>query len=86
MEKKSILLKVYQKIVYQLDNGINSNFNEYLTYYNRINEDHEDSIVQIKESFYKMAFCIEVRKTTKFRLMEKEESDTWYEEFKSSRV
>ena len=84
--KEDILHAVYRKIVNELDNGINSNFNEYLLTYNRINKGHNDSLDEIKKSFYQMAFCIEVRKTTLFREIERGECDVWYDAFETSRI
>ena len=84
--KKLILEMVYRKIVFELDNGINSNFNDYLNIYNLINKGHKDSLEVIKKSFYQMAFCISVRKTTKYHFIEREECDYWFDVFTSLRV
>lgn len=79
-EKRRILKEVFKRIVYELDNGINSNFDEYKTYYDKSNQGHNDSLEDIRKSFYQMAFCIEVRKTTVFNDIERDECDVWYDE------
>ena len=84
--KEEILHAVYRKIVFELDNGINSNFHDYHNVYNLINKGHKDSLEVIKKSFYQMAFCIEVRKTTLFRDIERGECDVWYDAFEASRI
>ena len=80
-EKRRILKEVYKRIVYELDNGINSNFDEYKTYYDKSNQGHNDSLEDIRKSFYQMAFCIEVRKTTVFNDIERGDCDEYYDEF-----
>ena len=80
-EKRRILKDVFKRIVYELDNGINSNFDEYKRVYDKINEGHNKSLEEIKTSFYQMAFCIEVRKTTVLTDIERDESDEYYDEF-----
>lgn len=80
-EKRSILKDVYKRIIYELDNGINSNFNEYKRVYDKINKGHNKSLEEIKTSFYQMAFCIEVRKTTVFDDIERGDCDEYYDEF-----
>ena len=80
IEKRRILKEVFKRIVIQLDNGINSNFDEYKRVYDIINEGHNKSLEEIKTSFYQMAFCIEVRKTTVFDDIERDECDVWYDE------
>ena len=79
-EKRRILKEVYKRIVYELDNGINSNFDEYKTYYDKSNQGHNDSLEDIRKSFYQMAFCIEVRKTTVLIDIERGECDVLYNE------
>ncbi len=79
-EKRRILKEVYKRIVYELDNGINSNFDEYKTYYDKSNQGHNDSLEDIKKSFYQMAFCVEVRKTTVLTEIERGECDVLYNE------
>jgi hypothetical protein len=81
LEKRRILKDVFRRIIYQLDNGINSNFNEYKIVYDTINEGHNHSLDEIRKSFYQMAFCIEVRKTTVLVDIKRDEIDEWYEEF-----
>jgi hypothetical protein len=85
-EKRRILKEVYKRIVYELDNGINSNFDEYKTYYDKSNQGHNDSLEDIRKSFYQMAFCIEVRKTTVFNDIERGDCDEYYDEFVILRV
>ena len=85
-EKIKILEEVFHRIIYKLDNGIDSNFDEYKIVYDRINDGHNDSIDQIRKSFYQMAFCIEVRKTTIYAGIEREECDYWYDKIASLRV
>ncbi len=80
-EKRRILKEVFKRIVYELDNGINSNFDEYKTYYDRSNEGHNDPLEDIIKSFYQMAFCIEVRKTTVLNDIERDECDVWFNQF-----
>jgi hypothetical protein len=80
-EKIKILEEVFHRIIYKLDNGIDSNFDEYKIVYDRINDGHNDSIDQIRKSFYQMAFCIEVRKTTIYSDIESTECNEWYEQF-----
>jgi hypothetical protein len=80
-EKRRILKEVFKRIVHQLDNGINSNFDEYREVYDKINEGHNKSLDEIKTSFYQMAFCIEVRKTTVLTDIERDECDEYYDEF-----
>ncbi len=82
-EKRRILMEVFKRIVYELDNGINSNFDEYKTYYDRSNEGHSDPLENIRKSFYQMAFSIEVRKTTVFTDIERDECDKWFDEFRA---
>jgi hypothetical protein len=82
-EKRRILKEVYKRIVYELDNGINSNFDEYKTYYDKSNKGHNDSLEDIRKSFYQMAFCIEVRKTTVLNDIERDECDKWFDEFRA---
>ncbi len=82
-EKRRILKEVYKRIVYELDNGINSNFDEYKTYYDRSNKGHNDPLEDIRKSFYQMAFCVEVRKTTVLTDIERGECDEYYNEFLS---
>ena len=60
---------------------VNSNFNEYLLTYNQINKGHKDSLDEIRKSFYQMAFCIEVRKTTKYFYLEREELGHFFDKF-----
>jgi hypothetical protein len=85
-EKRRILKEVFKRIVHQLDNGIDSNFDEYRRVYDKINEGHNKSLDEIKTSFYQMAFCIEVRKTTVFTDIERDECDEYYDEFVILRV
>ena len=80
-EKRRILKEVYKRIVYELDNGINSNFDEYKTYYDKSNQGHNDTLEDIRKSFYQMAFCIEVRKTTVLIDIERGDCDEYYDEF-----
>jgi hypothetical protein len=80
-EKRRILKIIFKRIVYQLDNGINSNFNEYKSIYDKINVGHNKSVDEIRKSFYQMAFCIEVRKTTVLTDIERGECDEFYDEF-----
>ena len=82
-EKRRILKEVYKRIVYELDNGINSNFDEYKTYYDRSNKGNIDPLEDIRKSFYQMAFCVEVRKTTVLTDIERGECDEYYNEFLS---
>ena len=79
-EKRRILKEVYKRIVYELDNGINSNFDEYKRAYDKINEGHNKSLNEIKITFYQMAFCVEVRKTTVLTDIERGECDVLYNE------
>lgn len=79
--QKITLRRVFDKVVYELDNGINSDFNEYHRAYNLIHEGHKDSLEEIKRSFYEMAFAIEVRKTIGFEMMEREELAKIFDEF-----
>jgi hypothetical protein len=85
-DKKMILHEVFLKIIFELDNGINSNIGEYITSYNQINKGHRETFDEIKKSFYQMAFCIEVRKTTKYSNLEREECNAWFDEFMTLRV
>jgi len=80
-EKRRILMEVFKRIVYELDNGINSNFDEYKTYYDKSNQGHNDTLEDIRKSFYQMAFCIEVRKTTVLIDIERGDCDEYYDEF-----
>jgi len=82
-EKRRILKEVYKRIVYELDNGINSNFDEYKIVYDKINEGHNKSLDEIKTTFYQMAFCVEVRKTTVLTDIERGECDEYYDNFLS---
>ena len=63
-----------------------SNFDEYKTYYDKSNKGHNDSLEDIRKSFYQMAFCIEVRKTTVLNDIERDECDEYYDEFIILRV
>lgn len=81
--QKIILRRVFDKVVFELDNGINSNFKEYHRVYNLIHEGHNDSVEEIKRSFYEMAFVIEVRKTSGFEGLEREELAKIFDEFYS---
>lgn len=82
--QKITLRRVFDKVVYELDNGINSDFNEYHRVYNLIHEGHNDSLEEIKRSFKEMAFVIEVRKTSGFEGLEREEINDIFTEFKKS--
>lgn len=86
IEKRRILKDVFKRIVFQLDNGINSNFDEYKRVYDKINEGHNKSLEEIKTSFYQMAFCIEVRKTTVFNDIERDECDVLFKLFNELRI
>lgn len=72
-EMNRVLFNSFDKIKMELDRGENSNFQEYLDCYNEIFPSHSDSLEEIKKSFYEMAFCIEVRKTTKYFHKERKE-------------
>ena len=85
-EKRRILKEVFKRIVHQLDNGINSKFDEYRRVYDKINEGHNKTLDEIKTSFYQMAFCIEVRKTTVLTDIDRDECDEYYDEFVILRV
>jgi hypothetical protein len=80
-EMNKSLFNSFEKIKKELDRGENSNFQEYLDYYNEINIDHSDTVEEIKMSFYEMAFCIEVRKTTKYFYLEREELGHFFDKF-----
>jgi hypothetical protein len=82
-KKNTILNDVFTRIVFQLNNGIDSNFDEYKRVYDEINEGHNKSLEEIKTSFYQMAFCIEVRKTTVLTDIERDECDVLYNELKT---
>jgi hypothetical protein len=82
-QKRRILKVVFKRIVFELDSGINSNFDEYKTYYDRSNAGHNHPLEDIRKSFYQMAFSIEVRKTTVLTDIERDECDMWYDEFLS---
>ena len=82
-KKNRILKDVFTRIVFQLNNGIDSNFDEYKRVYDEINEGHNKSLEEIKTSFYQMAFCIEVRKTTVLTDIERDECDVLYNELKT---
>lgn len=49
----------------------------------QINEGHNKSLEEIKTSFYQMAFCIEVRKTTVLTDIERDECDVLYNELQT---
>lgn len=82
-KKNRILKDVFTRIVFQLNNGIDSNFDEYKRVYDEINEGHNKSLEEIKTSFYQMAFCIEVRKTTVLTDIERDECDVLYNELQT---
>jgi len=82
-KKNRILKDVFTRIVFQLNNGIDSNFDEYKRVYDKINEGHNKSLEEIKTSFYQMAFCIEVRKTTVLNDLERDECDVLYNELQT---
>jgi len=82
--QKITLKRIYDKVVYELDNQIKSDFNEYHRVYNLIHEDHSDTIQDIKRSFYEMAFVIEVRKTIGFEELDRGEINQLFEEFAKS--
>ena len=56
-EMNKSLFNSFDKIKMELDRGENSNFQEYLDYYNEIYPGHSDPVEEIKRSFYEMAFC-----------------------------
>lgn len=80
-EMNRVLFNSFDKIKMELDRGENSNFQEYLDYYNEIFPSHSDSLEEIKRSFYEMAFCIEVRKKTKYFYLEREELGHFFDKF-----
>jgi hypothetical protein len=82
--QKITIKRVFDRVVFELDNNINSDFNEYHRVYNLIHEGHNDSLEVIKRSFYEMAFAIEVRKTKDFEGMEREEINGLFIEFQKS--
>jgi len=82
--QKITIKRVFDRVVFELDNNINSDFNEYHRVYNLIHEGHSDSLEVIKRSFYEMAFAIEVRKTKDFEGMEREEINGLFIEFQKS--
>ena len=80
-EMNRVLFNSFEKIKMELDRGENSNFQEYFDNYNEIFPSHSDSLEEIKRSFYEMAFCIEVRKTTKYFHLEREELNRFFDKF-----
>ena len=82
-KKNTILKDVFTRIVFQLNIGIDSNFDEYKRAYDKINEGHNKTLEEIKTSFYQMAFYIEVRKTTVLNDIERDECDVLYNELQT---
>lgn len=83
--QKITLRRVFDRVVYDLDNNINSDFAEYHRVYNIIHEGHNNSVEVIKKTFYMMTFMIEVRKMQPFDTLEFEELAKIFDEFYSKK-